>query len=124
MNFAQGQLLYRVEDTVSSDCYIDEWGDLCFTGHKTITISLKVFTVERATPKGAWIYQGLEGDNIREESKWISAARHRPFVRATKEEALEDAQCRRRYHVKMARERLELTERRLEQLEMDWDFGG
>lgn len=121
MTFTQGQRLYRVLDEAEANGYCDEFGELHGTTGVTIKVMLIVYTVERVTSKGAWVCQGKAGDGIRGLDRWVSDAT--PFVQETSQAALADARRRRRYHVKMCKQRLELAERQLVQLERDRDFG-
>ncbi len=120
MKYTEGQQLYRVEDRVTTSGYYDYDGDYICTGHKYIDVVLIVFTVDKVTPKGAWISIGLPEHVLRGDRRWVSHETRR--VQTSKLAALNDARRRRAYHLGKTEERLELVKRRLAELEKDHDI--
>lgn len=115
MGFTEGQVLWSLEDTVRTAGGPDLNGEWVSSGFQIVDIRWCVWTVERVTPRGAWIQAGLAGDTLRGTRMWVGF--HTRKVAPTKEKAHDNACSKRAYHVVMCRKRLDTAELRLRALE-------
>jgi hypothetical protein len=93
---------------------IDMEGEWVSAGYICVDMRWVVWTVERVTPKGAWVRAGREGDTLRGNAMWV--ANNTRKVAATRQAAKDFALVKRAYHARMCAERLEKAQTRLEAL--------
>lgn len=112
--FREGDVVWSLEDKVIGLSSVDLNGEWTSAGTR-VEVLWQPWTVERVTPKGAWVQPGLRTHGIRGIKVWVS--NNTRTVAPTKEQAKLNALGKRKYRVKMARTRLERAEERLRALE-------
>jgi len=114
MTYTVGQVLWSLQDTPRTMFGLDVEGEWVSSGYIHVDMRWVAWTVERLTPKGAWIRAGRDGDTLRGILKWVGSNTRK--VAATREQAKTHALVKRAYHVRMCAKRLEHAQTRLEAL--------
>jgi hypothetical protein len=109
-----GQMLYFLEDKDRQHWAQDYNGEYYPTGWYHATCKIIECRVEKLTPKGAWIQVGISGE-IRPFRKWASFNTKK--FHDSVESSIDAAIRKRKYHIKMIKNRLERAERRLYSIE-------
>lgn len=109
--WVEGQVLWSVKDRLATgggSVGLDgEWEPSTYLH---VEVRWQEWTVEKVTPRGAWVQPGLRSHNLRGFREWVSFSTRR--VSATKAEAKEQAVRKRAYHLQMSKRRLEGVLRR------------
>ena len=113
--YTVGQVLWSLVDMPRTMGGIDMEGEWVSAGYIRVDMRWVVWTVERVTPKGAWVRAGREGDTLRGNAMWV--ANNTRKVSATREQAKAFAVQKRTYHVRMCTKRLEHAQTRLAALQ-------
>ena len=113
--YTVGHVLWSLVDKPRTMGTIDMEGEWVSAGYIRVDMRWVMWTVERVTPKGAWVYRGREGDTLRGETMWV--ANNTRKVAATRQEAKDFALVKRAYHARMCAERLEHAQTRLAALQ-------
>jgi hypothetical protein len=113
--YTVGQVLWSLVDMPRTMGGIDMEGEWVSAGYIRVDMRWVVWTVERVTPKGAWVRAGREGDTLRGNAMWV--ANNTRKVAATRQEAKDFALVKRAYHARMCAERLEHAQTRLAALQ-------
>lgn len=113
--FAEGQVLWSLVDVSREMGGIDETGEWISAGYARVDTRWIAWTVEKSTPRGAWVQEGRSGDTLRGERMWV--AHNTRKVSATKAEAKARAVEKRAWHAKECRKRLARAEHQLRVLE-------
>lgn len=113
--FTKGQVLWSLKDVSREMGSMDDMGEWHPAGYARVDIYWTAWTVEKATPRGAWVAEGYAKDWIRGERMWV--AHNTRKVSASKAEAKARAVERRAWHAKKCRERLARAEQQLSVLE-------
>lgn len=113
--FADGQVLWSLKDASRDAGFIDDTGEWQPAGYARVDLYWTAWTVEKTTPRGAWVVEGLDGDTLRGERIWVAHDTRK--VSATKAEAKARAVEKRAWHAKECRRRLERAEQQLSVLE-------
>jgi hypothetical protein len=113
--FTEGQVLWSLRDVALADGFVDETGEWQPLGTTRVNLCWRVWTVEKTTPRGAWVVGGRAGDTLRGERVWVAHGTR--MVSATMAEAKARAVEKRAWHVKECRKRLERAEQQLHTLE-------
>ena len=113
--FTEGQVLWSLKDVALADGFVDETGEWQPMGTTRVNLCWRVWTVEKATPRGAWVVEGLAENTLRGERMWVAHDTRK--VSATRAEAKARAVEKRAWHAKECRRRLERAEQQLRVLE-------
>jgi hypothetical protein len=113
--YTVGQALWSLVDMPLTMGSIDMEGEWVSAGYIRVDMRWVVWTVERVTPKGAWVRAGREGDTLRGNAMWV--ANNTRKVAATRQAAKDFALVKRAYHARMCAERLEQAQTRLAALQ-------
>lgn len=104
------RVLWRLVDSVEHVGNYDMDGEWCSSTRRVRTTWIK-YHVVRETPKGMWIQSGEPGDKAFTDYRWVANTTR--YVASTKAEAHANAVRKRKYHVRMCKQRLEDAESRL-----------
>jgi hypothetical protein len=115
VKFIEGQVVWSLRDVALADGFIDETGEWQPTGSTRVIVCWRAWTVEKVTPRGAWVVEGRAEETLHGEKMWVNNATRK--VSATKEVAKERAIEKRAFHVSQCRKRLERAEQQLSVLE-------
>lgn len=115
MKFIEGQVVWSLKDIAREMGSVDETGEWLPAGYTRVDIHWRAWTVERVTPRGAWVTEGLAGGTLRGERMWVGHSTRK--VAASKAEAKARAIEKRAFHVQQCKKRLDRAEHQLSVLE-------
>ena len=113
--FVAGQVLWSLKDMSREMGSMDDMGEWHPAGYARVDVYWTAWTVEKATPRGAWVVEGYDRDKVRGERMWVAHDTRK--VSASKAIAKARAVEKRAWHVKECRKRLSRAEHQLSVLE-------